>query len=100
MNMIKNIYLDEYKFDRRKKFSIEYSWKAVFRIVPASNDFPEFYFVVVSNNYLPPKGLHIDAEQEELDILSVCQLIANRFNKFNNQSGHRAELGKYFIIDE
>ena len=97
---IKHIFLEVYDFKKRKRFAIEYSWKAVFRIVHTISDVPDLYFVVVSNNYIAPRGLQVDHTQEVLDIKEINKLIHSRLQKFLNSGEHASRIDEYFIVDD
>lgn len=99
-SQIQQILLEAYDFNKRKKFAIEYSWKAIFRIVPTSKDLPDLYFIATSSNYVKPKDLHVDLEQEVLDIKEVASVIESRFRDFLEGGSNLSQLSDYFVIDE
>ena len=98
--LIKNIYLDSYDFQKRRKFSVEYSWKAALRVVPASKSYPNLYFIVVSDNYIAPDGLQIGATQEVLDLLETCRIIEAKFEEIYNQGGSLELLNSAFVVED
>lgn len=99
-SQIEQILLESYDFERRKRFAIEYSWKAVFRIIPVSKNIPDLYYVAVSNNYIQPKGLQVDMVRELLDIKEIVTAIESRFQEYLDSGSNTSEIGKFFITDE
>lgn len=93
---IKQILLESYDFKKRKKFAIEYSWKAIFRIVPLSKDIPDLLFIAVSENYIRPKGLHVDMVHEVLDVNEVVKTVNLRSQKYLESEDDVSSLDKYF----
>ena len=97
---LQHIYLESYDFNKKKFLAVEYSWKAVFRIIPSSRDLPDLLFVAVSDNYKHTDKLQIGIVQEVLDIKLVVELIESRFEKYVDSGRGRELLDSLFIVDE
>lgn len=97
-HLTKQILLESYDFEKRRKFAIEYSWKAVFRVIPKIDSLPDLYFIAVSDNYVKPKDLQVDITQDVLDVQEVVSAINLRLQDFTASGKEPSKIDEFFVL--